>query len=66
MKYAAEIVDGLVVRVLVVDSLAWASITLGGEWIECKADGSIRGCFPSPGYSYDEGTDVFLPPVEPA
>lgn len=64
MKYAAEIVNGIVTRVLVVDSIAWASITLGGTWVECKMDGSIRGCYPAPGYSYDAVLDVFAPPVE--
>jgi hypothetical protein len=32
MKYAAEIVDGLVVRVIVGDPM-WAAENLGGVWV---------------------------------
>lgn len=64
MKYAAEILNGIVTRVLVVESVGWATSTLGGEWRECKTDGSIRGCYPAPGYSYDAVLDVFVPPID--
>lgn len=61
-KFAAEIVNDLVTRVLVTPTLAWVRDNLGGEWIECKKDGSIRGCYPGPGYTYDRVNDVFVPP----
>jgi len=61
-KYAAEIIDNTVVRVLVTPTVAWCQENLGGEWIECKLDGSIRGCYPGPGYTYDQVNDLFVPP----
>jgi hypothetical protein len=64
MIYTAEIVNGLVVRVLVVDTVEWAPTVLGGTWVECKMDGSIRGCYPAPGYLYDPVLDVFTPSPE--
>jgi hypothetical protein len=64
MKYAAQIVNDLVVQVVVTPTLAWVRDNLGGEWIECKIDGSIRGCYPGPGYTYDRANDVFVPPPE--
>ena len=45
--------------------IAWVLDNLGGEWIECKTDGSIRGCYPGPGYTYDRLNDVFVPPPAP-
>jgi hypothetical protein len=61
-KYAAEIVNDTVVRVVVTPTLAWVRDTLGGEWIECKLDGSIRGFYPGPEYTYDRTNDLFVPP----
>jgi hypothetical protein len=63
-KYAAQIENDVVVQVLVTPSLAWVRDNLGGEWIECKPDGSIRGMYPAPRYIYDRANDVFLPPSE--
>ena len=64
-KFAAEIVSNTVTRVLVTPTLAWVRDNIGGEWVECKTDGSIRGCYPGPGYTYDRVNDVFAPPVPP-
>ena len=64
-KYAAEIINDTVAQVLVTPTLAWVRDHLGGEWIECKTDGSIRGCYPGPGYTYDRVNDVFVPPLAP-
>jgi hypothetical protein len=65
-KYAAEIVNDVVVRVLVTPTVEFVQDNIGGEWVECKLDGSIRGCYPGPGYSYDRTNDVFVapPPTE--
>jgi hypothetical protein len=63
-KYAAEIIDDMVAQVVVTPTLAWVRDNLGGEWVECKEDGSIRGCYPGPGYTYDRVNDVFVPPPE--
>jgi hypothetical protein len=65
MKYAAEIVGDIVAQVVVTPTLAWVRDNLGGEWVECKIDGSIRGCYPGPGYTYDRVNDVFVPPLVP-
>jgi len=64
MKYAAEIIEDMVSRVLVTPTLAWVRDNLGGEWFECKTDGSIRGCYPGPGYTFDRVNDIFVPPPE--
>jgi len=64
-KLAAEIVNDTVTRVLVTPTLAWVRDNLGGEWLECKIDGSIRGCYPGPGYAYDRVNDLFVPPPAP-
>jgi hypothetical protein len=61
-KYAAEIINDTVVRVVVTPTLAWVRDNLGGEWIECKPDGSIRGFYPGPEYTYDRVNDLFVPP----
>lgn len=54
--YAAEIVDGLVTRVIVGDP-AWAADNLGGTWV--AADDP----YPGPGWTYNGNT--FTPPVYP-
>lgn len=54
--YAAEIVDGVVTRVIVGDP-AWAEANLGGVWV--AADDP----YPGPGWTYADGT--FMPPVYP-
>lgn len=61
-KYAAEIINDMVAQVIVTPTLAWVRDNLGGEWVECKTDGSIRSIYPSIGYSYDRVNDVFVPP----
>ena len=63
-KYAAQIENNVVTQVLVTPTLAWVRDNLGGEWVECTPDGSIRGMYPAPGYLYDRVNDVFLPPPE--
>jgi hypothetical protein len=62
-KYAAQIVNDVVAQVLVTPTLSWVRDNIGGEWVECKPDGSIRRCFPGPGYLYDRTNDEFVAPV---
>lgn len=63
MIYCAEINDkNTVVRVVVAESCAWCADNLGGDWLETRRDGSIRGCFAGPGYAYDQVEDAFAPP----
>lgn len=60
MIYMAEIVDGFVSRVIVVNDAAWASQHLGGTWVETKPDGSVRGKFAAIGDPYDADKDEFI------
>lgn len=55
MTYYALIVNDIVERVIVssIDNLP------PSEWIECCIDGSIRGCYPGPGFLYNRTLDEF-------
>ena len=33
------------------------------DFIQCSYNGSFRGVYPGPGYSYDSVNDIFLPPA---
>jgi len=65
MTYYALIVNDIVERVVVssIDNLP------PGEWIECSIDGTMRGCYPGPGFSYNRTLDEFqsneTPSVDP-
>lgn len=71
MAHFAEIdSNNIVRRVLVVgndlehrgaDFLA-ADLGLGGTWIQCSYNGTIRKQYPSIGYRYDPVADVFITP----
>lgn len=70
MAHFAEIKDGLVVRVLVVDNeeesraqdFLAIDLGLGGTWIQTSYHGNFRGCFAGIDYEYDEASDTFIPP----
>ena len=63
MRRFAEIDSaGIVLRVIVAESAEWCADTLGGEWVETFKDRSERAHFASPGFTYDETLDVFIPP----
>lgn len=63
MIYAAQIDSkNIVVRVIVAPALSWCVENLGGDWLECAVDGSIRGAYPGPGWTYDAVDDRFVPP----
>lgn len=64
MKYAAQVVDGIVCAVIVVDEIQWAVDNIGGTWIETFADGSVRGKYACVGDIYDPDLDVFMSPPE--
>lgn len=65
MTYYALIVNDIVERVIVSSSENLPP----GEWIECAIDGSIRGCYPGPGFLYNRTLDKFesneTPSVDP-
>ena len=78
MAHFAQIVDGMVVDVVVIDNKDCdggvfpdseiigkefiESIGLSGYWIQCSYNNNFRGWFPSVGYSYNEEADVFISP----
>lgn len=71
MSHWAEIdKDSKVIRVLVGDNndpngdegYKWLIDNLGGKWIKCSYNGSIRNKYPASGDSYLEDLDVFIEP----
>ena len=69
MAHYAEVENGIVLRVLVVDNsiedgqdyLA-NEIGLGGNWIQTSYNGNIRKNFAGIGYTYDSARDAFIEP----
>jgi hypothetical protein len=70
MAHFAEIKDNIVQRVLVVNDndehrgqeFLAEDLGLGGIWIQCSYNGTIRKQFPGVGYTYDPVSDVFIAP----
>ena len=76
MAHFAEIIDGIVQRIIVVNNnellvdgeeseakgREFCKSLLGGEWIQTSYSGSIRGCFAGVGYEYRKDADVFIAP----
>jgi hypothetical protein len=69
MAHCAEIVDGIVTRVIVVSNdyephieqwaTEWAG---GGVWKQTSYNANIRYNYAGVGYTYDEIDDAFVPP----
>ena len=76
MAHYAEIVDGLVVRVTVVNNAvitvngiedgaigaAFCVNLLGGEWVQTSYNNNIRYNYAGIGYTYDAVRDAFVAP----
>ena len=62
MSHFAEIENGIVIRVVVADDLAWCESNLGGSWLQTSYSGSIRKNYAGVGYTYDEARDAFIAP----
>lgn len=72
MAHFAEIVDGLVVRVVVADTQDWCEQNLGGEWVQTSYNTyggvhllggePLRKNYAGVGYKYDAIRDAFVPP----
>lgn len=70
MSHFAEIKGNIVQRVLVVGDdqeqrgaeFLSDDLGLGGTWIQCSYNGTIRKQYPSIGYTYDPTADVFIAP----
>jgi hypothetical protein len=70
MAHCAEIIDGVVVRVIVVSNEyepnveAWATEWAGGgEWKQTSYNGNIRYNYAGIGYTYDPIDDAFIAPA---
>ena len=62
MGYFAEVENKIVKRVIVADQKFIDTGKVGGGWIECSKDGSIRKNGAGIGYKYDEAKDAFIAP----
>ena len=68
MAHCAEIIDGIVVRVVVISNdyepniEQFATDLFGGEWKQTSYNGNIRKNYAGIGYTYDEGRDSFIAP----
>ena len=76
MAHFAEIIDGIVARVIVVDNAdtaqggvedgaigaAFCHALLGGTWVQTSYNNNIRYNYAGTGYSYDAGRDAFIAP----
>jgi len=70
MAHFAEIVGNVVQRVLVVSNdqehrgaaFLADDLGLGGTWVQCSYNGTIRKQYPGIGYTYDPIADVFITP----
>lgn len=70
MAHFAEIENGLVMRVLVAPNeqehrgqeYLSNDLGLGGTWIQCSYNNSIRKQYPGIGYTYNQAADVFVKP----
>lgn len=58
MRYAAELdKDGVVLRVIVCDSLDWVRKNMPGNWTETKVSDPVEA-FAGKGYTYDSATQT--------
>ena len=76
MAHFAEIVDGIVKRVVVVNNAdttlngvedgaigsAFCTNLLGGEWVQTSYNGNMRFNYAGIGYTYDAVRDAFIAP----
>lgn len=68
MAHVAEIIDGRVSRVIVVDNAiedpeGWCVERFGGQWVQTSYTGKIRGKFAGIGDLYDPESDEFRAPL---
>ena len=76
MAHFAEIIDGIVARVIVVNNAdtasngvedgaigaAFCNALLGGEWVQTSYNGNMRFNYAGIGYTYDSARDAFIAP----
>lgn len=68
MAHCAEIINGIVVRVVVISNdyepniEQFATDLFGGVWKQTSYNNNIRFNYAGIGYTYDEGKDAFIAP----
>ena len=76
MAHFAELINGIVARVIVVSNAntaqggvedgaigaAFCHNLLGGTWVQTSYNGNMRFNYAGTGYSYDAGRDAFIAP----
>jgi hypothetical protein len=68
MAHCAEIIDGIVVRVVVISNdyepnvEDFAIHLFGGDWKQTSYNGNIRKNYAGIGYTYDAARDAFIAP----
>ncbi len=68
MAHCAEIIDGIVVRVVVISNdyepniEQFATDLFGGQWKQTSYNGNMRKNYAGIGYTYDEARDAFIAP----
>ena len=76
MAHFAQLIDGIVTRVIVVNNAdtasngiedeaigaAFCNALLGGEWVQTSYNGNMRFNYAGIGYTYDAVRDAFIAP----
>jgi hypothetical protein len=68
MAHCAEIIEGVVVRVVVISNdyepnvEEFATELFGGTWIQTSYNSNFRGTYAGKGYSYNSDEDIFIAP----
>ena len=62
MTHFAEVIDGIVTRVIVAEQDFIDGLPNKEQWIQTSYNNNIRKNYAGVGYSYDEVRDAFIPP----
>lgn len=62
MTHFAEVIDGIVTRVIVAEQDFIDGLPNKEQWIQTSYNHNIRKNYAGVGYSYDEVRDAFIPP----
>lgn len=62
MTHFAEVIDGIVTKVIVAEQDFIDGLPNKEQWIQTSYNNNIRKNYAGVGYSYDEVRDAFIPP----
>ncbi len=62
MTNFAEVIDGIVTKVIVAEQDFIDGLPNKEQWIQTSYNNNIRKNYAGVGYSYDEARDAFIPP----